>query len=142
MTGRGERPIPVRELLAGARGPRHEEVEGSPDASGAEARAAPRILVVEGVRWQVEAIGRGRSGHPPDSGATLLHLAFTQVSEPGPGGERGAAHDAANGTSEGADAPRREGIAVARELDDLSDEALEALLARSRPGAAGPGVSR
>jgi len=70
----------------------------------------PRLLEVEGRSWAVRVVGQTRTGFPPDAGAILLCLRFESSGE-----------------------SPREGLAVARILDDLDDEALEACLTQARP---------
>jgi hypothetical protein len=63
--------------------------------------------------WFVRVGGTQRTGTAPDQGATLLLLFFQRSRE--------------------AEVPEREVLAPARFLDELTDEALLALLERSRP---------
>ncbi|TVP50019.1 MAG: hypothetical protein EA350_01140 [Gemmatimonadales bacterium] len=157
MSGKGERPIPVRSV---APPPTAAPVPGP---SGAE-RTGPRpgtseparLLEIDGKRWEVRAAGSTRTGQAPDAGALLLMITFTAA-----GGEdaeaAGAGARATTGSDAGADAgsdggadvgdatpaATREALAVARSLDDLDDEVLAELLERSRlpprQGAGPPG---
>ena len=63
--------------------------------------------------WRVRVEGRTITGHPPDAGASLLFLTFARDETP--------------------DAREREVLAVAGELDGLSDPELETLFRRARP---------
>jgi len=72
-----------------------------------------RTFLVRGEEWIAQVTGQTRSGSGSDSGAPLLYLGFASVGAP--------------------DLLVREGIAVARVLDDLSDEDLESLFVRARP---------
>jgi hypothetical protein len=93
------RPTPVRELM---------ETAGPPESDEAE----EVVLEVDGKHWSTRAIGSGRAGTSPDTAATLLLLAFTDVDEP--------------------DAEEREVLVVANALSDLGIEALREAFARSR----------
>jgi hypothetical protein len=134
MTEKGDRPIPVRELLAGGRKPVREGTEG-PDQGDEDVVLTPdpglepRVVELGGVPWTVEALGRTRSGHVADTGALLLTVGFTPAGDPG---SAGSAERAAG---------RREALAVARTLDDLSLADLEDLLQKSRVKDPGDGVS-
>jgi len=129
VTADGDRPIPVRSVAPAARPEPSDIQNASPDSSSAPsgpvAPAAPspppRLLDAREGRWEVRPIGRTRTGHGRDAGALLLLVRF----EPLEGGEGEA------GTPRSRES--REGLVVARSLDDLDDEALEALLERARP---------
>jgi hypothetical protein len=72
-----------------------------------------RTFVTGGEEWVAQVTGQTRSGTGSDAGAPLLYLAFALTRTP--------------------TAWAREGIAVARSIDDLTDEDLESLFARARP---------
>jgi hypothetical protein len=137
MTAGGDRPIPVRSVVP-------------PPASGADSRETPapappppgpppRLLETGQGRWEVIPAGISRSGHIRDAGALLLLVRFNPVD--GEAGENREDRENREGRKDseagetGTPGPRRprEGLAVARSLDDLSDDALEDLLGRARP---------
>jgi hypothetical protein len=125
MTADGDRPIPVRSVAPATA----TESVASRDASASDPAPPPppsqppRILETEQGRWEVRPIGRTRTGHGRDAGALLLLVRFDPVEAGGGEGET--------------ERPRalqpREGLGVARSLEDLDDEALEELLERARP---------
>lgn len=130
-------PRPVRE---GGAGPRPTPAR---EALGAEAAPAPVDIPVPardfdddgGRSWRVHLVGRARSGTPPDPGAPLALLLF----EPDPAAPEPSAAEEGARTSPGpppADGSAEEVLevlAVAGELDDLSEADLRRLLARARP---------
>lgn len=92
--------------------PVRDLMAGSGDAPATGA-AELRVLESEGETWHVRVGGRQRSGTSPDRGASLLLLFFQRSPDEG--------------------TPDREAYAPARSLDDVGDDELLELLARSRP---------
>lgn len=123
MTADGDRPIPVRSVVPAA-GPEPAAARdaSSPDPAAPPAPSLPpRLLETPQGRWEVRPIGQRRTGHGRDAGALLLLVRF----DPLAGGEGEAERPPG--------LEPREGLGVARSLDDLDDEALEQLLERARP---------
>jgi len=119
VSEKGDRPIPVRSVApppAPVPAPPSETPAADQAGSDPPLSQPPRLLEIDGRRWEVHAVGRTRTGHGRDAGALLLLLTFTPV-------EVGDATPAAV----------REALAVARSLEDLDDEVLAELLERSRP---------
>ena len=100
--GKVEGPEPVRNA-------REESVE----PEEADGRDAIRAFSCMDGEWVARVIGSGRSGSLPDSGASILLIAFSQADEP--------------------DLLLSEAYAVGRSLRDFNDLDLEALLRRARP---------
>jgi hypothetical protein len=125
----GDRP-PPREAAEASRPTPVREIMQPEPASVAEGSGPPSVRTVEadGVRWEVQETGATRSGSGSDRGAPLLYLRFDRV-EPGAEAEA-PPREAGTGA--------RECLAVATSLDDLTDDGLEELLARSRPARSSP----
>jgi hypothetical protein len=83
------------------------ELTGEPTAQPAEAEVAEAYVEAEGIRWTVRVLGR--SGRASAGSAPLLLLGFWEGSG-------------------SVDSPSLEAMVVARGLDELSGEALEAAL--------------
>ena len=97
-----EGPVPVRNAM-----------EESAEPEEADGRDAIRAFSCVDGEWLARVIGSGRSGSLPDSGASILLIAFSRGDEP--------------------DLLLREAYAVGHSLRDLDDLDLEALLRRARP---------
>jgi hypothetical protein len=126
VSEKGDRPIPVRSV---APPPAPAPPSGGPPAGRPGPDPTPlepsRPVEIDGRRWDVRAVGRTRTGHGRDAGALLLLLTFTPAGE-GP-------DEAGVGMGDATPAAMREALAVARSLEDLDDQVLAELLARSRP---------
>ncbi len=107
MRPSSDRPIPVRELVGSTDPPPADSASAPPAVEPPPPEA--RTFEGEGEVWEVEVVSRTRSGQSSDAGALLLELQFTRE-----GGHRRA-------------------WAAGRTLEDLPDEALEAVLSRARP---------
>ncbi|CAN5736361.1 hypothetical protein BH23GEM11_BH23GEM11_15700 [soil metagenome] len=140
MSEKGDRPIPVRSV---APPPAPIPASSSPPGAGAAGAGAeraeidpsplepPRFLELDGLRWEVQAVGQTRTGYGRDAGAILLLLKFVPVPP-----------DAPVVGKDATPVDPREALAVARSLDDLDNEMLSELLERSRPlRQEGPGAT-
>jgi hypothetical protein len=123
--GAGPRPTPAREALGAEAAPPPVDI-----------RVPARDFDDDGGRpWRVHLVGRARSGTPPDPGAPLALLLFEPdpaTPEPSAAGEDprpSPEPPPADGSAEEV----LEVLAVAGELDDLSEADLRRLLKRARP---------
>jgi len=97
-------------------GVERESAEGEAPTRGREqaTHGLPRIIEVDGAEWTVSAAGSTRTGTGSDHGAPLLLVRFER-------------------SGEGSEGNAREALAVAASLDELGDDALVQLMARTRP---------